>query len=186
MGRWFPERHDRYQVFSREYYWSPAYRFFDNPYYGGYNWEKVYDRLNRDKVIAHVLPTSEGYIWESGSDYESQPSYLAPREYMYSAMKLQYSKNIGEWLNENGQVVCFDLSVRQGGSSALIVKQNFIQEFLSKNNLKIFWTCLGEKNIYGTSFSGKRFSKWLELSGVFTLNNGNVEGEIKPIIKEAQ
>lgn len=186
MGRWFPEGHDRYQVFSREYYWSPAYHFFDNPYYGGNDWEKVYDRINRSNVIAHVLPTSEGHIWESGADYENQPSYLAPRECMYLGMKLQYSKNIGEWLNENGQVVCFDPSVRQGGSSALIVKKDFFQNFLMKNNLKIFWTCLGKKNIYGTSFGGERFSKWLELSGVYTLNDGSVEGEIKPIIKRAQ
>lgn len=25
MGQWFPKNHDEYQVFSREYYWSPAY-----------------------------------------------------------------------------------------------------------------------------------------------------------------
>jgi|LQYC01.1.fsa_nt_gi hypothetical protein len=184
MGRWFLEGHDRYQVFSREYYWSPAYHFFDNPYYGGNNWEKVYDQINRRKnVIAHVLPTSEGHIWESGADYENQPSYLALREYMYLGMKLRYSKNIGEWLNENGQIVCFDPSVRQGGSSALIVKKDFFQNFLIKNNLKIFWTCLGEKNIYGASFGGERFSKWLELSGVYTLNDGIIEGEVRPIIK---
>jgi hypothetical protein len=186
MGRWFPERHDRYQVFSREYYWSPAYHFFDNPYYGGRDWEKVHDRVNRSRTIAHVLPTSEGHIWESGADYENQPSYLAPREYMYSAMKLQYSKNIGEWLNENGQVVCCDPSVRKRGSSVLMVKKDFFQQFLSENNLKIFWTCLGEKNIHGTSFSRKQFPKGFELSGVYTLNGGNVEGKITTIIKGAQ
>jgi len=185
MGGWFPEGHDRYQVFSREYYWSPAYHFFDNPWYGENNWEKVCDRINESKVIAHVLPTSEGHIWESGADYENQPSYFAPHEYMYLAMKLQYSKNIGEWLSEDGQIVCYDPSVRQGGSSALIVKKDFFQNFLIKNNLKIFWTCLGEKNIYGTTFSEKRFSRWLELSGVYTFNNGRIEGKIKPIIKSA-
>lgn len=129
MGGWFPEGHDRYQVFSREYYWSQAYQFFDNPYYGGNDWEKVYDQLSLDNVIAHVLPTSEWHRWESGADYKNQPSYLAPREYMYSAMKLQYSKNIGEWLNENGQVVCFDPSVRQGCPSSLIAKKDFFKIF---------------------------------------------------------
>jgi len=186
MGRWFPEGHDRYQVFSREYYWSPAYHFFNNPYYGGNDWEKVFDRINRSNVIAHVLPTSEGHIWESGADYENQPSYLAPHEYMYLGMKLQYSKNVGEWLNENGQVVCFDPSARQGGSSVLIVKKDFFQNFLIKDKLKIFWTCLGEKNISGTSFGGEHFSKWLELSGVYSLIGESIEGEIKPIIKRAQ
>ena len=186
MGRWFPECHDQYQVFSREYYWSPAYHFFDNPYYGRPNWESVYDRANHNKVIAHVLPTSERHIWESGADYENEPSYFAPREYMYSRMKLQYSKNIGEWLNENGQVVCFDPSVKQGGSSALVVKKDYFQKFLSDSNLQILWTCLGKKNIYDTSFGGKRFSKWLELSGVYTLNEGTLKGELRPIVKNTQ
>lgn len=72
MGRWFPKGHDRYQVFSREYYWSPAYHFFDNPWYGGNKWEKVYDGRKRRKIMAHVLPTSEEHRWESGADYEDQ------------------------------------------------------------------------------------------------------------------
>ncbi len=184
-GRWFPEGNDRYQVFSREYYWSPAYRFFDNPYYGENDWEKVCDPINRSNVIGHVLPTSEGYRWESGTDNDKQLSYLALREYVYSSMKLQYSKNIGEWLSAEGQIVCCDPSVRQGGPSVLKVKKAFLQEFLSKNNLKIFWTCLGEKNIYGASFSEKKFPRGLELSGVYTLNNGRIEGEIKPIIAKS-
>ena len=135
-------------------------------------------------MIAHVLPTAEGHIWESGADYENQPSYLSPRKYMFLGMNLQYSKNIGEWLNENGQVVCFDPSVKDRGSSVLIVKKDSFQKFLQENKLTIFWTCLGEKNIYGTSFSGKHYSQWLELSGVYTLKNGSLEGEIRPIIKD--
>ena len=185
MGRWFPERHDRYQVFSREYYWSPAYQYFDKPYYGGYDWEEVLDE-NRDNVIAHVLPTAEGHIWESGSDYENQPSYLSPRRLMFLKMNLQYSNNIGEWLSETGEVIVMDLSVIDGGSANLIVKKDTLQRFLKKNKLSIFWTCLGEKNIYGTSFSGKQYSQRLELSGVYALKNGNVKGEITPIIKGIQ
>lgn len=184
VGFDLPAGPERYQVFSREYYWSPAYQFFKNPYYGGNDWEEVNDRLNRNNVMAQVLPTSERYRWESGADYENQPAFLAPREYMYSAMKLQYSKNIGEWLSEDGQVACFDPSGRKGGASSLKVKKGLLQQFLLKNHLKIFWTCLGEKRIYGTSFSGKDFPRWLELSGVYTLNDGHIEGEIKPIIME--
>ncbi|ADC61777.1 P-loop NTPase family protein [Allochromatium vinosum] len=185
MGRWFPESHDRYQVFSREYYWSPAYQYFDKPYYGGYGWEDVLDE-NRDNVIAHVLPTAERHIWESGADYENQPSYLSPRRLMFLEMNLQYSNNIGEWLSETGEVIVLDLSVIDGGPSNLIVKKDALQRFLKENKLSIFWTCLGEKNIYGTSFSGMHFSQWLELSGVYTLKNGHIKGEIRPIIKGIQ
>lgn len=186
IGFDLPGGPERYQVFSREYYWSPAYQFFQNPYYGGNEWEAVNDRLNPNNVIAYVLPTSERYRWESGANYENLPAFLAPREYMYSAMNLQYSNHIGEWLSENGQITCFDPSGRMGGPSVLKVKKALLQQFLETNSLNIFWTCLGEKNIYGTSFSGKKFPRGLELSGVYTLKNGSIKGEVRHIITKNQ
>ena len=185
MGNWMPGMNYRYQVFSREYYWSPAYQFFKKPYYGGNEWEGIYDKKTRSKLIANVLPTAEKHIWESGANYEDQPSYLAPCHYMYSGMKLQYSKNVGEWLNEKKQVVCLDTSVKQGSGLNLIAKKELLQNFLIENNLKIFWSCLGQKIIYGNSYNGERFSKWLEFSGVYTLNGEIIEGEITPFIQSS-
>ncbi|PEQ84666.1 hypothetical protein CN481_22120 [Bacillus sp. AFS006103] len=181
MGRWFPEGHDQYQVFSREFYWSPAYQFFNNPYYGGHNWEEVHDKSH--KAIANVLPTTEGHRWESGADYENQPSYLAPREYIFTGMNLQYSNNIGEWLDVNGQIVCFDHKVKTGESPNILIKKEVFLEFLKENKLRFFWTCLGEKQILGGSFNQKRYLKWLELSGVYYLSNGKIDGELNLFIE---
>jgi hypothetical protein len=183
MGGWLPEGNQQYQVFTREYYWSPAYRFFDNPYYGRSNWEKVHEKSDYDQVLGEVMPTTEGHLWESGGDYENQPSYLAPREYMYSRMRLQPSKNIGEWLNAQGEIACFDPSVKQGSPSCLLVRKNSLLQFLEENNLRIFWTCLGEKQIYGDSSHKIQVSRWLELSGVFTLVEDEVVGSINPLVQ---
>jgi hypothetical protein len=183
MERWFPENNDEYQVFSREYYWSPAYRFFDDPYYGRRQWEGVYENHSDEDAIAEVMVTTESHIWESGSEDEEKPSYLAPRELMYEKMQLQYSKNIGEWLNTQGEVVCFDPSVNQNAPSCLLIRKDILLKFLDENNLKIFWTCFGEKRIYGDSANQIKFSEWLELSGVFTLSSDTVEGELTPFPK---
>ncbi|MDO9399238.1 MAG: hypothetical protein Q7T79_00915 [bacterium] len=183
MGRWFPENSDQYHVFSREYYWSPAYRFFDNPYYGRSQWEDVHEKGNYEQTIGEVMVTTERHNWEPGADHREQPSYFAPREYMYEKMLLQYSKNIGEWLNTEGEVVCFDPSVNQEESSCLLIRKDALLRFLDENNLKIFWTCLGEKQILGDSYDRIKYTQWLELSGVFTLNASGVDGVIKPLIK---
>jgi len=176
-GRWFPEGHESYQVFSREYYWSPAYRYFDNPYYGGNGLEDIYDRSPSGRLIGSVLPTSEGHQWESGTDSEIQPPYLAPREYMFSKMKLKYSDKVGQWVDDAGQVICFDPSVRYQTSSCLVVRKDRFIRFLEENKLIVLWTCLGEKNIYGTMRT-ESYPKWLEISGVYFMNNGVVEGHM--------
>jgi hypothetical protein len=183
MGRWLPEGSQQYQVFNREYYWSPAYHFFDNPYYGRSNWKKVHEKSDYDQVLGKVMPTTEGHLWESGGDYENQPSYFAPREYMYSRMQLQPSKNIGEWLNTQGKIVCFDPSVKQERSSCLLVRKDSLLQFLEENNLRIFWTCLGEKQIYGDFYYKIEITNWLELSGVYTLIDNEVVGSLNPLVK---
>lgn len=185
MGRWFPEGNEQYQVFSREFYWSPAYRYFNNTKYNELNWKKVYKnrRDNKEQVMALVMPTTEGHRWESRLDGEDQPSYLAPHEYIYSGMKLQYSKNIGEWLNQKGEAVCFDVSVQTGKSSCLLIMKDIFLKFLTENKLKVFWTCLGEKQILGESLSRRRHLKWLELSGVYCLYDDTTTGKINYIIQ---
>lgn len=176
MGKWFPESHGRYQIFFREHYWSPAYHFFDNPYYGSSGqWEDVHEKDNHKQVIGKVIVTTESYFWESGADYQEQPSYLVPREFIYEKMQLHDSKNSGEWLNAQGEVVCFNPTVNEEKSGSLIIRKDALLKFLDENNLKIFWTYLGEKQILGN-----KDPQWSEFSGVFTLNvSSNVDGVIK-------
>jgi hypothetical protein len=46
MGRWMPESTNRYQMFSREFYWSAANETFSDPYYSGESWSEIYDNTN--------------------------------------------------------------------------------------------------------------------------------------------
>lgn len=183
MGRWFPEgRNSNYQVFSREYYWSPAYHFFDNPYYGGVQWREVCEERFDDDSICEVLPTSEQHNWESGTDYDEMPQYLSPVEFIFNGMQLQYSENIGEWLDSKGCVACFDPSIKSGGTSCLLVRKDIFQDFLLNKKLYILWTCLGEKQILGNLYSRNEFPLGVEFSGVFYLNENEVDGGITTIL----
>ncbi len=184
MGCRLPENRGQSRIFYREYYWSPAYIYFDNPYYGRSLWEDISDYIDDKRVIGKIMVTTESHRWESGSDFGEPSSYLAPREHMYKKMQLQYSKNIGEWLNINGEIFCFDPSVNREIGSSLLVRKDAFQKFLNENNLKIFWICLGGKCLLGE----KRpiLNKWLEISSVFTLKENNLIGEIKPFIKSVR
>lgn len=170
-----PENSDQYQIFSREYYWSPAYRFFDNPYYGRSLWEDIYEDNDSGAVLGEVMVTTERHNWESAINREEQSSYLAPRELMYNKMQLKYSNNIGKWLNSDGEVVCFDPSVNSGGDNSLLVRKDVLLRFLAENNLKMFWTCLGEKQIRGDSCHETKYSKWIDISSILILTSNGID-----------
>jgi hypothetical protein len=132
------------------------------------------------------MSTSEGHKWESGADNEKLPSYYAPRKFMYLKMQLQPSKNIGEWLNSQGDIICFDPSIKYESTSCLIVRKDSLLKFLDENDLKIFWTCLGEKQIYADFYHKIQNTKWLELSGVYALVDSEIIGSICPLVKEVK
>lgn len=182
MGRWFPEGNQQYWVFSRELYWSPAYNYFEELYYEDSEWIEVVDNDQGGKVIAHVLPTTERYAWQSGANFEDQPSYFVPRKLMYSKMNFKYSKEIGTWVDSSGEVCIVDSSVSNEGPSNLTIRKSVLLKFLEENNLAIVWTCLGEKNIYGRYNFDENSIPWLEVSGVYTIHNNRIEGNLRPLI----
>lgn len=181
MNNWFPTGHAFYQMFSREFFWSPAYRFFENPYYGGYGWKDISDREYKELPDIQVMPTSEGYRWEKGVGEKEVSSCLYPCQLIFSGIELNYSKNIGQWRDHNGKIICFDPSVGSDASPALVIRRDALQQFLLENDLQIFWTCRGEKNLLGTGMRGDETLKWLELSGVYRLGGDNLEGEFSTI-----
>lgn len=178
MNHWFPTGTEFHQMFSREFFWSPAYRFFEHPYYGGYGWKDISDRAYNDCPNIQVMPTSEGYKQERHTEDQEVASCLYPCQLIFSAMKLQYSKKIGEWRNMNEDLICFDPSVGTDASPALVIRKDALQQFLSENNLQLFWTCLSEKNIHGARTHSDHSLKWLVLSGIYRLSGQNIEGEL--------
>lgn len=164
MGRWFPEANDIYGVFKKEFYWSPAYKWFQIPHYDGERWKSVDDQ--NDNLIARVLSTVEYYNWESDEDLS-----LMPKEDLYEGLKVKYSNEIGGWENKNKKLICCSFSEVMDSQLNLGINQNTLHKFLKTKGLSIFWTCLGEKNITGFFDGGERGKKWLDLSSIYLLED---------------
>lgn len=180
MGQWMPESVSRYEVFSREYYWSPAYEFFNSEYYGGIEKCRVNDRLS-GKLVSEVYLTSNNFLWEEEFDKSKEKviHFLKPSRYIYENMKISFSKIEGEFVDEEGSLICFDPSVNNSSLSYLLIKKKPFLEFLKQNHLRILWTVIGEKNIVGGSFSRDRFIGRLGISGAYYLDeNDNVDGKV--------
>lgn len=180
MGRWMPESHSRYEIFSREYYWSPAYKYFNDESNGVMEQSEIYDPLTGE-LIGSVTLTTNNFLWEEEFDKskEDKISFLKPSNHIYKNMKLIFSKNEGEFVDDTGNIICFDPSVYFNTKSYLLIKKEPFINYLRENKLKILWTVLGEKNIIGGLSSLGDFHGRLEISGAYYLNDNNaVEGKV--------
>ena len=177
MGRWMPESGDRYEVFSREYYWSAAFKFFSSDYYEGKEWVKLKDPETRD-YIADVNVTARGYLWEEEFDYSKREtiSFLKPCLSIYEGMSLSYGEREGEFINEMGEVVCFEASVYNDSKSYLLIKKAPFKKYLEENDLQIFWSVLGEKQVIGGN--SDRFTGRLEFSGMYYFDGAEITGKM--------
>jgi len=179
MGRWMPESGDRYEMFSREYYWSPAQDYFMTEYFGGIEWEEVHDKKSGE-YIAKVNVTTLGFLWEKEFDNSKEETirFLKPSTIIYSGMELKYSPREGEFIDKSKEVQCFAANVYHDSKSYLLVKKTSFLKFLKNNNLKIVWTVLGEKQIIGGRSFGDDYVGRLEISGAYYFDNEELKGAI--------
>ncbi|MBB4804573.1 hypothetical protein HNP37_004670 [Flavobacterium nitrogenifigens] len=167
-GRWMPESSSRYEMFSREYYWSPAQRHFTSEYYGGGEWRKVYDK-NSGNYVAQVNVTTVSFLWEAEGDHSKDQtiSFLKPSTVLYNGMDLKYSKKEGEFVNNRNELECFAANVHHNSKSYLLVRKDSFLKFLEENNLKIVWTVLGEKQVIGGHSFRREYPGRLEICGTY-------------------
>ncbi|MGI9650948.1 AVAST type 2 anti-phage system protein Avs2 [Chryseobacterium sp. RLHN22] len=182
MGRWMPESRDRYEIFNREYYWSPAYEYFRTEYYGGEQERYVNDKKTGEFITSVIVPV-ENYRWEEEFDKskENTISFLKPSIQLFNGMKLQYSDREGVFADVKNELVCFDTNVYHDNSrSFFLIRKNAFLEYLSENKLKVLWTVLGEKQIIGGRTFREDYVGMLEISGSYFISSENrIIGDLK-------
>jgi len=150
-GRWMPESNDKYQIFNREYYWSAPYNYFKKNNYDWVEWHPAQSN-EEEKPAGKFMISSESYYWEKLNDYskDGRIKFLRPCENIFKGMNLLYSYNEAEFCNDKNEKICFDPSFSFSTPSMLLVRKIDFINYLSKNNLNVFWTLLGEKQIFGS------------------------------------
>lgn len=162
-----PEVKSRYEMFSREYYWSSANNTFRSEYYGGKQWEDLYNH-DSNKVICQVAKTAIQYLWENEYDYSKDDniSFYKPTELVFRLLNLQSSKVEGEFVNNRGEVICFDPSVRYDTLECLLVRKADFLNALDVENLSVIWGIVGEKQLLSFPVNPKEWSGRLSISNL--------------------
>jgi hypothetical protein len=182
MNEWMPNQRERYEMFEKEYYWSPAYKHFsDKGKITSYEGNNIWRQFG-DSPFKGVVPVEE-YSCGGGS-YKTQNGHVVkPSQYLWQKMNLRQGKQAGECVNENGELVCFDPSVGTDQPFSFLVRKDLLLEFLQQNKLSLCWTLLGEKQIFHKPVVKSKFSI-AEFSGTYQLlPNGEIEGGLR-IVEE--
>lgn len=119
-------------VYAFEHYWHPS---FESLFYN----EQPEEIQSEDAIWE--------YLWEHNIDYVTQErnscSYLIPNHNIVKYFGLtQHSEAV--WLNNKGEKIAFDAQYF-GFETNLLIKEDYLREYLNAHNLCIVWNCYMEK-----------------------------------------
>ena len=170
-----PEIPERYEIYNREFYWSPAYNYFIKEYYNGLEGKDIFDY--NDEYIGNIIFAVNSFSWSEELDCSKKESisFLKPSKYIVDKMQLNPSNKEGDFNDFKGDLICFDPSANFDSKSYLLIKKEPFMNFLKEHKLKILWTIQGEKNIIGNGPCNR-----LNIGGVLWLTkNNNIKGNVK-------
>ena len=180
MGRWMPETHELYDVFLGEYFWSPAFDYYNDPYARIAGWTGG-DPDSR--VPKQVLVSAYRYVQEDrGFDcsIDEGVGIRLPNQLIVNGMGLSWDGIEGHFFDRAGKLIALDPSVKEAGPSVVLINRDAYLKFLDENGYDILWTVLGEKQIIGGSMSRDNWKGRLELSGAYRICDRKIEGVVTP------
>ena len=175
-NNWMPDAKEHYQMFNREFYWSSTYDFFQNPYYGYSEWSEIDSYSSKGKYPHKIGLTSSQYYWESEFDYSKEDSLRMkkPSKILFKGIKMRYARQEGSFIDEEGEIVCFDPSIYHESNPYLMVSKDKLMKFLTDNNLTICWTLIGEKQVIAPMGKDQDWSGVMQISGYIDLDGNGI------------
>ena len=143
-NRWMTEPPASYSLFFGELGWGPAFE------------DLLGDRLESQhpeprgggpSCPTPLCPAALEYVAETGYDCSltDSQSLLRPNAVLVHAMGLHWTGNGADFVDSQGVLVAFDPSAHDDCSSALLIRDDRLSEFLEQSGKALVWAIVGEK-----------------------------------------
>lgn len=129
------------------------------------------------KYLGQFMPTYLELIWEEeydASNQERHRSFLFPNQFIFNYLNLHQKKFNGYYYDDSNNLIAFDGTLAKV-CDGLLIKKKYLDKFLNENKLKLFWTCIGEKQY----LFGHQRQIWSEWSGFLYLDEDEVVGSME-------
>jgi hypothetical protein len=181
-GHWMSNAARVYGMFLGEYAWAPASLYFQKPYYGDDGWTQP-----NQGCPVRIRTVSCEYAWEAGgSDHSIDESYTLrlPVSELITGLGIRWSGHGADFVDTADQVVVQDPTVHREGPSAILLREDRLQEFLTQENLTLCWAVLGEKRVLSPYFGTGSHQPALRMSGAYVVSEGRAKGFIKYLLDD--
>ena len=170
-GPWMPGEFHPSSLFLGEYGWSPAYRHLNVPYYGGGDWPLAYD------CPVAVQPLACKYFVETSSDFAVDEGFTLhlPHPKFVDWTEVKWLGKGADYTDHQGKVGAFDPTAYEEGPAALLLREDLLDEFLSKNGLVLCWTIFGEKLVSLKGWSPNDVG-YTVIAGAYRYSTGGPNG----------
>ena len=142
------------EMYLGEYGWSPAFEEFTKSYESSRK-ARIWVNTEPDASSA-VQPVAIGYNAESNTfDGSIENSYRLrlPNADYVAGNALNWSGNGANFINNQGEVVAFDPTVYEDGPGVLLLREDVLLDYLTKEELGLCWEVIVEKLIVGDIYN---------------------------------
>ena len=124
------------------------------------------------RVVGEVMPIyshiSCGMQYDA-SQAEEKTAFYVPCKDVVDCLQLEQKDCDGYFYDKNNELVAFDGNLTNT-CDGLLIKKEHLEKYLEKQGLRLFWTCVGEKQYFGNR------SVW---SGLCYLEGDDVMGKME-------
>ncbi|WP_076648268.1 NACHT domain-containing protein [Latilactobacillus sakei] len=135
------------------------------------------------KTLAKVMKASNNFLWEEEYDASQNEAttFGIPCGMLIDDLELEQQEYDGYYYNKNNELVVFydRESEKYNSPHKLLIRKKDLDDFLKRNDLVMFWECLGEKTFEIEEMENKVWSEW---SGLLTLTDKGLSGELKNVV----
>lgn len=182
MGRWMPEVSGDYELYNKEYYWSDAYDFFKNPYYGNSEWVSISEFRHNVKFSGKLLLPVRWYCSERKGDTfisedDANLSWYKICGDIFDFLNLQYGCDQNSCMYDvDGNIVCFDSKELLGEELGYFIGEEELNNYLTQKNMHLVWTSLSEKRIIASDSNLRDLPpKAIHYSALYKYDSGIIE-----------
>lgn len=178
MGNWMPRGYELHYGFFGEYPWGVLFNYLYEDQDCSQSWYE--DR----KLPCSLIPTMNYLNINFSFDAYQKDSINVnlPSQLFFQDSLLEWN-SVSGYLEQSGVKIFYDPAMEEEGPHALLVKKEFLLDFLERNGLSIFWTVLSEKLIIPGTFS--HGPGHTDYSRVYRLKNGKLIAS-KPVIEKVK